>query len=217
MSQDLWKPDARWVNQSCYIVGGGPSLSDFPWNVLTDKNVLGCNAAFYLGVRIVPTIVFGDNGFIDKHIDGLEDYAAAGGEIITLARHAGSLPSWLNVMKKNLTGLSIDGLAWNGNTGSAAINLALLFGANPIYLLGYDMQVSRDGRGNFHNAYGHKPMNEVYRRFKNGMKSLAADLARLFPRRQVFNLEDDTSALMAFPKQSLQKHFSLPEVTNGAH
>ena len=94
------------------------------------------------------------------------------------------------------------------NTGASAINLALLFGANPIYLLGFDMQLSPEGKKNFHNAYSDKPNSKAYERFLRGMTLVARDLPTLFPGHQVINLEDDTSALKDFPKESLKKHFS---------
>jgi len=208
---ELWFPEPMWKDQPCYIVGGGSSLTDFPWEALRRKNVIGCNAAFYLGVKYIPIAIFGDCEFLSQHLPGLKHYADAGGWIVTPTRpKEKSIPPELKlkIMKKQVFGLGKDCLGWNGNTGASAINLALLFGANPIYLLGYDMKLSQSGEGNFHDAYSRTSSSLTYNRFLRGMKHLAKDLPKVFPGRKVINLEDNTSVLNEFPKQSLKDHFS---------
>jgi hypothetical protein len=205
-----WFPEPIWDGEPCYIIGGGPSLKGFQWECLEGRNVIGCTAAFYLGVDLVPIMIFGDGPFLNKHRVGLDRYAEAGGWVVTCANTIDRFnpPDYLKRMKKQLSGLAIDGLAWNGNTGSIAINLALLLGANPIYLLGYDMKLDKDGNKNFHNAYNDTPDAKAYNRFLRGLDELSIELPKLFPDRQVINLEDNTSALNAFPKESLKEHFS---------
>lgn len=211
--QQLWFPEPIWKDEPCYIIGGGSSLEGFPWESLRGRNVLGCNAAFYLGAVLVPVTVFGDAKFIDQHRAGLEKYAAEGGLLVSNSHRLrqDDAPDWIRLMKKQVHGLCEDGLGWNGNTGASAINLALHFGANPIYLLGYDMGYSPEGKAHFHNAYSTKPKPSAYARFQKGMKCVARDLRRIFPGRQVVNLEDGTSALEEFPKESLRKHFAREE------
>lgn len=218
MKRGLWFPETkRWEGEACYIIGGGHSLTGFDFACLKGRNVLGCNVAFYMGYQLVPITIFGDAKFLNAHLPHLRKYAAEGGEVISPARRVDSPPEWLKVMRKQLHGLSLSALGWNGNTGAAAINLALLFGADPVFLLGYDMQVSDGGLGNFHNAYAHTVKPEVYLRFKKGMGYVARDLPKLFPGQRVINLEDDTSALTDFPMESLKGHFASMEVCNGTH
>jgi hypothetical protein len=147
---------------------------------------------------------------LEQHREGLETYVKNGGWVVTNSTRVrpNTIPDWLKCIKRQLKGCGVDGLAWNGNTGAVAINLALLLGADPIYLLGYDMQISEDGKGNFHNAYNHKPNPKTYNRFLRGMRCMASEMKKLFPGRQVINLEDGTSALEVFPKESLKLHFS---------
>ena len=204
-----WFPNPIWKGVSCYIVGGGPSLKDFDWNRIRGKNVIGCNVAFYMGADLIPYTVFGDAKFLKQHLEGLEDYVQEGGVVVTNSSRLRKPlpPTWLKVVRKQLHGLGTDCLAWNGNTGSSAINLALLFGASPVYLLGYDMQLSQDGKGNYHNAYSNTPSHVQYKRFLKGMDVVSKDLKKLFPGKQVINLEDGTSALEVFPKESLKHHF----------
>lgn len=218
MCAELWFPEEKiWDGQPCYIIGGGPSLVDFSWEALFDRNVLGCNVAFYMGVELVPINIFGDTGFFRQHAKGLREYADAGGVVVTPCRRIVKKTPvpWLKIMKKQLRGLALDGLGWNGNTGASAINLALHFGANPIYLLGFDMKLSPRGEGNYHNLYNHTPKQSVYKRFSLGMRDLKRDLSVKFPGHIVINLEDGTSALDEFPKQSLKDHFSFVEASNG--
>jgi len=210
-----WFPDPIWEDESCYIIGGGPSLKGFDWNLLKDKNRIGCNAAFYLGADIVPIMIFGDAQFLKQHRSGLDSYAKAGGWVVTNSTRIEKLdpPKYLKQMKKQLKGCGINCLAWNGNTGASAINLALLFGVNIIYLLGFDMQLGKNGKANFHDAYNQKTEAKTYNRFIRGMVNLSKDVRRFFPKVKIINLEDDTSALGVFPKESLKEHFSERKVS----
>jgi len=209
----FWFPEPIWEGEPCYIIGGGSSLDGFDWNLLQNKNVIGCNVAFYIGVDLVPISIFGDAAFLKQHRAGLDKYAASGGQVITCSRRVDrhNPPDYLKIMKRSLHGLCLDGLGWNGNTGAIAINLALLFGASPIYLLGYDMRLSDEGKKNYHNCYNDRANSKIYNRFLRGLTMVARDLKKLFPGRQVINLEDNTSSLNVFPKESLKDHFSKVE------
>ncbi len=210
---NFWYPKPIWKDEPCYIIGGGPSLEGFDWNLLQDKKVIGCNVAFYIGADLVPISVFGDATFIKQHRAGLDKYAASGGQVITCARRVDRFtpPEYLKITKRQVKGLMKDGLGWNANTGALAVNLALLFGANPIYLLGYDMRLSKEGKKNYHNCYNDTPKSKAYNRFLRGMAQVARDLKRVFPGRRVINLEDNTSSLEVVPKESLKDHFSKVE------
>ena len=190
-------------------------MEGFDWNKLRGRNILGCNAAFYLGADIVPITVFGDGVFFKQHRVALDDYVQEGGQVISNSNSLKRFdpPEYLKVMKKYNRGLGTDGLGWNSSTGACAINLALIFRANPIFLLGYDMQLSPKGEKNFHNAYSDKPNSRSYERFLRGMTFVTRDLHKLFPGHEVINLEDGTSALKDFPKQSLKEHFLKEFVT----
>jgi hypothetical protein len=169
---------------------------------------------------LIPWVIFGDASFLSTHKDALEDYVAKGGQVVTNSSRFRKLsvvpPEWLYVMRKETKGLHSDRLGWNANTGASAINLALLFGASTVYLLGYDMQPMKDGRSNYHNAYNRTANPKAYARFMKGMDQVAKDLPEVFPGKRVINLEDGTSALKAFPKESLREHFASVTV-GGTH
>jgi len=218
MSVKLWTPTPIWEGEPCYILGGGPSLETFDWSLLKGHHVIGCNAECYSSPALVPWVVFGDAVFLSRHEAALKKYVARGGQVVTSSnrfREPREKPEWLKVMKKENQGLSLEGLGWNGNTGSSAINLALLFGASPVYLLGFDMQLI-DGKANHHDAYHRKANPKAYARFLKKFEFLARDLPKLFPGKRIINLEDGTSKLNLFPKESLKEHFKLAAV-GGTH
>lgn len=207
MTCKMWTPKPIWRGQSVYIVGGGPSLKSFQWEALFDRTVLGCNAAFYKGPDLIPFTIFGDCAFLHQHRAGLNNYVDGGGIVFTNSRCTQNAPTWLRVLPKKENGLGTIELGWNGNTGASAINLALMLGARKVFLLGFDMQLSKAGEGNFHDAYSHEPNPKVYSRFKRGMMQVRKDISIVFPGAEVINLEDGTSALTEFPKESLKAHF----------
>lgn len=185
-------------------------MSKFPMGLLKGKRVIGCNAACYLGVEIIPIVVFGDSKFLPQHGPAVERFVKDGGWAISSTNNlAETRPEWLKWMPRKVEGLGVTELGWNNNTGAMAINVALLFGADPIYLLGFDMQPIQ-GKANFHNHYGTGNVHPAsYVKFQKGMAHVYKDLDALFPKQRVINLEDGTSALEGFPKESLKEHFNL--------
>jgi len=197
-----------WNGKACYIIGGGPSLRSFDWSLLEHEHVIGCNAVFLLPPGIVDVLLFGDRVFLDTYEKELE---AFDGLVVTclpslVARDDGSRP-WLGKMCRQPRGLGVKNtLAWNGNTGAAAINLALLFGAQCVYLLGFDMRL-QDGENNWHDKSCFKPKEDVFQRFLRGFDYLAEALPKIFPGRRVVNVTDD-SDLHHFSKEALCEHFA---------
>jgi len=172
--------------------------------------------AYLLGPSICPVVLFGDASFLKKNRDGLRKYAQEGGWVLTCSNRAGKpIPPWLKILKRTVKGLGTDRIGWNGNTGAAAINVALLFGANPIYLLGYDMKIGPDGKGNYHNAYSQTPNPQVYTRFKRRFVDLLKDWRAEWRGQKIINLEDGTSDLQGFPKASLREHLKMRSEENG--
>jgi hypothetical protein len=85
------------------------------------------------------------------------------------------------------------------SSGHSAVCLAAAFGADPIVLLGFDMQVV-DGLSNWHDDYGFVTQEESYESFRNhfiGWRSMAA--------RAGFSVLNATagSALSEFPMVDL--------------
>ena len=124
-------------------------------------------------------------------------------KVTTCEQHVNK--KWLKVIKKNNTpsGLSFDPrvLRWNLSSGAAAINLAVLFGAKRIVLLGFDMKkVEVDGkeRENWHDDYERNPnpKRNPYQRFLAPFPGIAESAKRHHI--QIVNATLG-SALMVFP------------------
>jgi len=192
-----WIPEKIWNNQDVFILGGGNSLERFDWNILKNENTIGCNDAFKHGKEICKICIFGDVKWFRTFERELALYK---GSVFTNSSQLQktNLP-WLWTMTRKAYGLHKDALGWNGSTGTCAINLAVLLGAKRIFLLGFDMHLSKDKRANWHPNRLDKPNKDIYSKFLRGFRKLAVDLKEKFPDTQVVNVTDDSS-LDLFPK-----------------
>ncbi len=100
---------------------------------------------------------------------------------------------WLWTMGRQARGLHKNALGWNKNTGASAINLALLFGAKRIFLLGFDMHLSQQGNPNWHHRLTQRPVVNNYKQFMIGLGYVAADLKRHWSEVEVINVTDNSS------------------------
>jgi hypothetical protein len=183
-----------------FIYGGGTSLRSFDPNILIDERVIVCNDAYQFGPSICEVCVFGDFKWFQLHREHIEEYAKQGGIVVTnepKSCNAVGEP-WLKKMVKQPQGLFIDALGWNCNTGAIAINLALILGAETIFLLGFDMCLGSDKKSNWHTNTLDKPKERIYDRFIGNFKVVAEKLPKVFPGRKVINVNDNTK-LKCFP------------------
>jgi len=191
-----WIPKPEWIDEEVFIIGGGDSLRSFNWSLLKDERTIGCNDAYKLGEETCKICVFGDARWFKIHKDSLAEYK---GTVFTNANQLFHTNlSWLWTLQRQVTGLSKTRLGWNWNTGAVAVNLALLLGAKRIFLLGFDMQISKTGRANWHSVKGTKPNVEAYSKFLMGFTQLSIDLKTKF-NCEVINVTDNSN-LDLFPK-----------------
>lgn len=139
-----------WKGETVYIIGGGPSLSDFNWAGLIGKKTIAINKALlsYPNADILY--------WTDSRVYGWykEEFDKFKGLKYTI-RHHPSYTSDVKVLRKSSKfGLedAKDGLCHGNNSGYAAINLAYLLGAKRIVLLGYDMR-NEGSKGHYHDGY----------------------------------------------------------------
>jgi hypothetical protein len=206
-----WTVPSLWEASACFIIGGGPSLKGFDFSILAVRNVIGCNDAYLLGERVCPICLFGDTAWYVAHQERLSAYQGlkvscnpdmlGKPDIHVLQREVHRETGRKNVVY----GLSTDRrkLMWNGNTGMAAVNLALLLGARLIILLGFDMQLSSSGDPNWHPPLEGRVNPNVYPRFRRSSKGVLGDL-HLFPGAKVLNANPE-SAMDTFPRVTLQE------------
>jgi len=185
----VWKIDPVWLGGDVFIIGGGHSLHQFDWPLLHGEHTIGCNDAYKLGERVCKVCLFGDGSWYKHHRDDLSRFANPVFTNVTGLRKAKDL--WLWFVKRYGTGLHSDGIGWNGNTGAAAINLAILLGAKRIYLLGFDMQ-RIDDKSNWHvvNVRPAATTPKIYEMFARGFKRLVHDWKAKFSDVEIYNVTD---------------------------
>ena len=192
-----WKPTSDWEGCDVFIIGGGDSLRKFDWSLLKDENTIGCNSAFTLGAEICKICLFGDSKWFRKFERELAQYK---GVVFTNAPQMfNTKVPWVWTMPREIIGLHVNALGWNENTGASAINLALILGAQKIFLLGFDMHLSNNGKPNWHNKVMQKPVKGVYPKMLKAFRYVVRDLKSKFPGKKIINVTDDSN-LNCFPK-----------------
>lgn len=193
---DYCIPEPIWKGQDAYIIGGGPSLTEFSWERLRRLNTVGCNDAYILGIELCKVCVFGDSKWFFHHSESLQAYE---GDLYgALNSKKTKLLGKVKPLKRYAKGLHADGVGWNGNTGMVALNLAILLGAVRIYLLGFDMKRTAE-QSNWHPNNLDKNPDTVYHKFLDWSKYVRTDWDNKFPLIDIINVTDD-SALDLFPK-----------------
>lgn len=138
-----------WKGETVYIIGGGPSLKGFNWNLLRGKKTIALNKAIQFWPE-ADVVYWTDGRVWTWH---KEDIIKFKGKRYTLAPR--SYPCDVSVLKRGKKfGIewSTDSIAHGNNSGAAAINLAIHLGASKIILLGYDMgRLNKESH--FHNGY----------------------------------------------------------------
>jgi len=196
-------PDGAWKDQRCFIIGGGESLREFDFSKLKGELVIGVNRAYE---KIDCTINFAmDHTLYDWIVRG-----KLGQEVKDKFEDFKGFPVWLDTVgydypkgifilnKTNSHKISYslkDGITGGNNSGFGALNLAVCLGANPIYLLGFDMKGKEGKQAWWHSGYPDNQSNKVYKSFINGFRRIAPDLKK--KNIQIINLNPN-SALKCF-------------------
>ena len=194
--------EGDWKGHRCFIIGGGPSLKLFDWSKLRGELVIGVNLALQ---KCDPAILFSmDDRFLKNLRDGkygmetlarFNSYQAGYKVWLDVGRHAypddmltiGCIGNhaWSNSLSA--------GIGTGGNSGFCAINIAVLLGASPIYLLGFDGKGNGQGR----QAWWHKGHPDIqperlYKKFNAELVNHAAPGARAAGA-EIINLNTDST------------------------
>lgn len=154
--------DRAWSNERAFIIGGGPSLTGFDFSRLKNERIIAINKAFR-DVMFADIVYFMDFvHFYNKLKDGkfgddtLQKWHDFKGHKVFADSHVRNLDDvlWVNLAwhQHGVSSSQRRGLHRGTNCGYGALNLAIVLGANPIYLLGYDMQRSKD-KTHYHEGY----------------------------------------------------------------
>ena len=146
-----WKIPREWDGETCYLIGGGPSLKDLDPDRLRGRRVIVINRGFR-AFPFADVLYFCDANW--WRVDGPEVKAKFTGKYIITASRADD-PLLKHVKRTGTSGLELQahGIKHGTNSGYQAINVAFHFGVKRIILLGYDMK-TKDGATHFHGGYG---------------------------------------------------------------
>jgi len=204
-----WQVPRMWDEGDVWIIGGGPSVPrqfDIPDKIIHavvgrralpdvyspymssihDKHVIGINVAYLLGDWI-DLVFFGDSGFFLKHEEGLSKF---NGLRVSCHPRVNSI-DWVKYLPKDRNhtrGISTSSrmVSWNGNSGAAAISIAVHSGARRVILLGFDMKLNETQDQHWHDVYGRglardekKIMKMPFHRHLRGFPEIAKDAKRM--------------------------------------
>jgi hypothetical protein len=214
--------DGAWAGRRVFVIGGGPSLSDFDFSKLQRELTIGVNMAFTHN----PTIAFSEDVKFQDHITGnsditdVRDCFVNADEVQQKWLKFDGVKVFHNVQPHRIGrefpgGYSIDnsgrlkwsqklrdGLAHGTNSGTSALNLAdVLAGPdNTIYLLGFDMKGDKNKNAlHWHKYYkndDHDHIDVYAKTFIGDFEHIKNEV-----RSKVINLNPD-SALETFPKST---------------
>jgi len=218
-----------WQGKQCFLLGGGPSLENFDYNLIKDELTIGVNQSF---IEFPATINYAMDYSLYEHMskpfleipEFLELYhywkRYKGIKVFLKRRRlVYNLPTYV---VNNLSGQSNQvskdlskGISSGNNSGLGAILLACALGCKQIGLLGYDLKVDEKRRKtHWHNGYSNRPYSSFQPKLDKFIKGFN-EFAPLLKDAgvEVTNLNPD-SALQCFPFGEIrieqQTHFEFP-------
>jgi hypothetical protein len=198
----MWRVPEIWKDGTCIIIGGGTSLIDqfnIPTEVVEkvytgvedasvyspylslihDQHVIAVNMSYQLG-NWIDVLFFGDDGFWKTQKEGILKFQGlrVSFESEKIRDDRVKLVSRNPRKKQGITFSPKGLLSWNFNSGAAAINLAIQFGAKRIILLGFDMYLDASNNQHWHKVYT-SPLHVVKESMKKhlqGFPVIAKDI-----------------------------------------
>lgn len=170
------KIEPIWDNETVYIVGGGPSLSNFDWKRLEGKKVIAINRAF----EVLPSadvLYWTDSRFWKWYGNEIKKFK---GLKVTCRPY--SPISYDVILLKAVNNKPYESdpshISHGNNSGYGAINLAVKLGAKKIYLLGFDME-SDVNKTHWHTGYDAKHNHGIYTKMIQSFSVLAPVLSQM--------------------------------------
>ena len=157
-------PDQAWKGERCFVIGGGPSLVNFDWDILKGAGrVIAVNRAiekvpwadimFSMDSRLYQWYHEQRNKMSQESLDAYDNFK---GLKVWLDSHCYHFQPDIHMVRwlgRSGVSLSLErGIYSGGNSGYSALMLAVALGCSPIILLGYDMG-HEGGRTHWHNGY----------------------------------------------------------------
>jgi uncharacterized Rossmann fold enzyme len=194
--------------EDVFVIGGGPSLKYVNLDkFLMDKNVIGVNDAYEF--KCCKMLFFADNRWYKAHKGNVEllDYPVYSQQI-----HSKTVKK-LCSSTKTFEPEQRNKIIWNGNSGDAAICIALLTGAKRVFLLGFDRKLVESTDGNPSNWHVNltKVSKSAYLTMNNKSHMLHKHIGEKFPDVEIINVEinENSSALTLYPKIYFNEIFEV--------
>ncbi|KKM07157.1 hypothetical protein LCGC14_1736760 [marine sediment metagenome] len=211
--------DGAWRGRRCFVVGGGLSMRDFDWSRLNGELVIGVNRViedmtpaiwFTMDHRFLINL-FG-NQYYNKEQDVAQRITDFRG--LKIWNNASATDTWdgngiVEIKcpgEHHFTDSLAQGIGGGANSGYGALNLAWILGADPIYLLGFDMHGEGKNQAHYKSDFYHSAHKcstghfnhqfaTVYKNFRANFERVAQERPDVAAR--VINLNPD-SALKCF-------------------
>jgi hypothetical protein len=196
-----WRAEPIWKSDTCYIIGGGPSLLTQDKNQLDGQKLIVINSS-YLAFARAQFCIFSDMRWWCDHLHRMQGF---NGDIISTSNAASQHPRLHIMQRKTSPGLAEppDQLMVKNTTLTAAINLAVHFGVAKIVLLGIDQKAAADGNHWHHMPHKWKPTSNCFQRQQSDLPKIAEGLTAR-------NIEcvnaSPGSALKLWPIVNLEDH-----------
>ncbi len=188
------------------VAATGPSLELSLPHLSKEINTIVVNDA-YRAIPSAEVLYACDNRWWNVH-NGCPDFkgekwsshGAAGKNVHNDKTEAQRKYNLKVVLGSEDPGLSLDPhvIHYGSNSGHQALNLAVLFGANPIILIGFDMQVN--GKRHFFGDHPHGLSNTT--NYKGFIAAFDRAAAKMPPGLEILNATPG-SALTCFPRVDL--------------
>lgn len=201
-------PQGEWAGEAAFIIGGGPSIKDFDFSRLRGRGrVVAVNNAG-IEPECAPwadVLYWSDQRWFDWNHKRINDHTGPY-KITRKESPRQRTDADIKVLRFFPSKLSHRSDALGGwCSGSSAINLAYLFGARVIILLGFDMRP-----GNWHDKHQKPPLDGQHRnKFVPVLESMAPELLRAGV--TVLNT-NPASALRCFPFADIEEILTMDDV-----
>lgn len=159
--------------EACYIVGGGPSLTNFDWAQLNNKFVIAINRAYEV-LPMADIVYFTDDAWYKEHENRLLQHEGIliKGSLVQRKTVDDRVVQYKLKQEKGLQTAPLT-LSHGCNSTYAAINLAgVHLGFKTIYLLGVDLQHAQ-GQSHWHDGHKRIDPESIYEKMLKNFREVA--------------------------------------------
>lgn len=167
-----------WRGQTAVVLASGPSLTQEQILAVENADVMSIATNSTAYSMAIPDVIYGGDFLWWKVNHSKVNIGRASSPALWTQDRTAAERYQLNWVKGvNRDGLGHDHIHNNGNSGMQAINLAFLFGARRILLLGFDMKLGPNGERHHHPDHP-APLiqNQTFEEWLHKGKKFADDL-----------------------------------------